>query len=242
MAQRHLSATRIGFELQGNFGMPGQTERDTEMKVSTGRRSSVPGLLVAAVMATLVAGCTSSGGNQVENTLDVGDSSPSDPNNIASAAPVDPSLPPVDEIQNPRQYCPKTVLRAGTETYDLYPKGVEKTEEGASSKLRFRSAITDIARECNSAGQMLRVRVGVRGRYLSGPSGETGSFTIPLRIAVTQGDAVLYSVLHQVPAEIREGQTNGTFAYVDNNVAFPMPDRENVVIYVGFDEGPYDTP
>ena len=35
---------------------------------------------------------------------------------------------------------------------------------------------------------------------------------------------------------------NGTFAYVDNEVSIPKPDGKNIVIYVGFDEGPYDTP
>ncbi len=184
----------------------------------------------ALVLAGLLAACNSAGTNKVENTLDVANSGQSG------------GAPAIDEIQDPRAFCPQTVLRAGTETYDIYPEGVKKGDEGASSQLKFRATISEVARECNSAGTFLNIRVGVRGRFLSGPSGEPGSFTMPLRVAVTQGENVLYSQLHQIPAEILPGKLNGTFSFVDNNVSIPKPESKNVVVYVGYDEGPYDTP
>ena len=118
---------------------------------------------------------------------------------------------------------------------------VTKDDEGASSKLLYRGSITEVVRECNSAGTFLNIRVGVRGRYLSGPQGNTGTFDMPVRVAVTQGDAVLYSTLHQIPATLQPGQQNDNFAYVDENISIPKPDSENIIIYVGYDEGPYDT-
>ena len=187
-------------------------------------------IALAALLAGL-AGCNSAGTNNVENTLDVANGGQSGAN-----------VPVEDAIQDPRAYCPQTVLRAGTETYDIYPKGVSKGDEGASAKLKFRATISDIARECNTAGAFLNIRVGVRGRYLSGPAGEPGSYTMPLRVAVTQGDTVLYSQLHQIPAEIQPGKLNGTFSYVDSNVSIPKPEDRNVLVYVGYDEGPYETP
>ena len=185
----------------------------------------------AILLAALLAGCNSAGTNNVENTLDVSNGSQSGSN-----------VPAPDELQDPRAYCPQTVLRAGTETFDVYPEGVKKEDEGATSQLRFRATISEVARECNTAGAFLNIRVGVRGRFLSGPSGEPGSYTMPLRVAVTQGEDVLYSQLHQIPAEILPGKLNGTFSYVDNNVSIPKPKEKNVVVYVGYDEGPYDTP
>lgn len=184
--------------------------------------------LAAVMLAALLAGCNSAGTNNVENTLDV--------SNSGSAVPAQ------DKIQDPRAYCPQTVLRAGTETFDVYPEGVSKEDEGATSQLKFRATISEVARECNTAGAFLNIRVGVRGRFLSGPSGEPGSFTMPLRVAVTQGQNVLYSQLHQIPAEILPGKLNGTFSFVDNNVSIPKPKEKNVVVYVGYDEGPYETP
>jgi len=188
--------------------------------------------VVLFIAAIGLAACNSSGSNTVENTLDV---APQNGQQVARSAPI-------DAIQDPRGYCPKTVIRAGTETYNVYPKGVSKDDEGSSAQLRYRATIGETVRECNTASGQLLIRVGVKGRYLSGPKGETGSFLMPVRIAMTQGDAVLYSKLHKIPADIPPGRTNGTFAYVDNDIAIPIPDKENLVIYVGYDEGPYDTP
>jgi len=194
--------------------------------------SRVHRLAGLAGLAAMLAGCNSAGTEGVEDTLDV-----SQPANQQVTG-----LPQEDQVQDPRAFCPRTVIRAGTETFNVYPKGVDPEEAGSSAKLRWRSTISGVARECNSAGGFLNIRVGVRGRYLSGPSGETGTFTMPVRIAAVQGDTVLYSKLHQIPAEIPPGRLNGTFAYVDNEVSIPKPDGKNIVIYVGFDEGPYDTP
>ncbi len=57
-----------------------------------------------------------------------------------------------------------------------------------------------------------------------------------------RGEDVLYSQLHKIPADIPPGQTNGVFSYVDENISIPMPDKDNLRIFVGYDEGPYDTP
>ncbi|MEZ5871893.1 MAG: hypothetical protein R3D32_08600 [Nitratireductor sp.] len=188
-------------------------------------------LLVGAV---ILAGCNSAGGNKVENTL-----TPIDPQ-IAQEG--QGTLPPADAIQDLRAYCPKTVLRAGTETYDIYPAKTRKGDPELEKKLRFRATISDVVRECNSAGAMLNIKVGVAGRLISGPASETGSFTMPLRIVVTQGDAVLYSQLHDVPGEIPPGRTNNLFSFVDGNISIPKPDKENIIIYAGFDELKKDTP
>lgn len=187
--------------------------------------------IIAVMAGVVLASCNSSGTSKVDDALNV---TPQN-NQIASNQPVQ------DTYQDPRAYCPKTVIRAGTETYNVYPEGVGKDDEGASSKLLYRGTITEVVRECNSAGTFLNIRVGVRGRYLTGPQGNAGTFDMPVRVAITQGDAVLYSTLHQIPATLQPGQQNGTFAYVDGNISIPKPESANLLIYVGYDEGPYDT-
>jgi len=183
-------------------------------------------------LGLFLASCTSSGTDAVNDTLTV----------QPQANDQFSSVPTPDRIQDPRAYCPKTVLRAGTEVFDVYPKDVKKEDEGSAAKLRWRATISEVVRECNSAGGFLNIRVGVRGRYLSGPSGEAGSFEMPLRIAVTRGDEVLFSQLYKLPASVSPGQTSGVFSHVENNISIPKPDKENILIYVGYDEGPYDTP
>jgi hypothetical protein len=143
---------------------------------------------------------------------------------------------PAKLLQDPRAYCPKTVLRAGTETYNVFPDKVKKDDPEAPRLLRFRATITEVVRECNYAGEFLNIKVGVAGRLISGPSGETGQFSMPIRVAVTAGDTVLYTKLHDVPAELPPGRPNSTFRFVDSQVSIPKPTKENVVIYVGFDE------
>lgn len=197
--------------------------------------SPLRALIVLAIPVVLAA-CTSSGGNQVENTLSPVQQQP------MQMSGTDAAVPAPDPIQDPRAYCPKIVIRAGTETFDVYPKGVKKDDEGAAQKMLYRATVSEVARECNTAGSFLNIRVGVRGRYLSGPTGQTGAFTMPVRVAVTRGDEVLYSQLHEVPAEIPPGRTNGTFQYVDSAISIPKPEQEDIIIYAGFDEGPYNTP
>jgi len=191
-------------------------------------------LLLSAFVITssLLVSCNSSGtGNTVEETLDVS------PQQQALS-----NLPVADEIQDPRAFCPKTIIRDGTETFNVYEKDVKAKDEGAEQRIRFRASISETVRECNSAGDFLNIKVGIKGRYLSGPKGDTGAFTMPLRVAVIQGDEVLYSQLHQIPAEILPDRANVAFAYVDRNISIPKPQNPNVQIFVGFDEGPNDKP
>ena len=133
-------------------------------------------------------------------------------------------------------------MRAGTETINIYPDDLPSDDPDRSSKLRFRGTITEVVRECNYGGPNLYMKVGVAGRVLSGPSGETGSFTMPIRVAVTKGDELLYSKLHEVPVEIPPGRTNTNFTYVDSQIVMEKPEGRNILVYVGYDEQRVDIP
>ncbi|MEC9343571.1 MAG: hypothetical protein VYD64_06965 [Pseudomonadota bacterium] len=185
--------------------------------------------LSLALAALLLAACNSTGGNTVENTLD--------PQQVAGG-----SQSKVDEFEDIRGYCPKTVMRAGTQTYDVFPENMKRDDPQAERKMRFRATITEVVRECNYEGEQLAMRVGVAGRLVSGPAGETGAFTVPVRIAVTEGGELVYSQLHDVPVQIPAGRANAPFTFVDNAVVIARPARENVIVYAGFDELRVDLP
>lgn len=178
-------------------------------------------------LALALAACTSTKTGGVVGALDIG--------NDQKQAKVEQVE---EEPQDLRAYCPKTVLRAGTETFRVYKRGVKKTDENARTSIRFQGSITEVVRECNYRGNQLNVRVGVAGRVINGSSAETGTFNMPLRIAVTAGDEVLYSQLHQVVGNIEPGKTNGFFKFVDGNILIEKPKSKNIIIYAGFDEGP----
>jgi hypothetical protein len=184
------------------------------------------GLLAGLLM---LAACSSTSGNKIEGAL----------------SPLSPSpgqTPPADEVVDLRAYCPKTVMRAGTETYNGYPAKMKKDDPDKDSKLRFRAIITDVVRECDYAGPVLNMKVGIAGRLVSGPGGETGDFDMPVRVAITQGDTVLYSKLHDVSAAIPPGRPNSNFSFVDDAISIPKPDQKNIIVYVGFDELRVDLP
>ncbi len=189
---------------------------------------SVTRVFLLSGTAILLAACNASTGNKTQDALELGgDLSQSEQESQAA---------------NLRAFCPRTILRGGTETLRLYADGVKKGDPGALNSLRFQSTITEVVRECNYRTDMLNMRVGIAGRAINGPTGETGTFQTPVRIAVTRGDEVLYSQLHQIPVTISESTSNASFRFVDSNVNFPIPDKPNVIVYVGYDEGPYDPP
>ncbi len=146
---------------------------------------------------------------------------------------------PVDQSQNLRAFCPRTVLRDGTETYRTFANGVKKTDPDAMASLEFQFTITKVVRECNYTANNLNIRVGVRGQVINGPTGAFGDVNVPVRVAVVDNaQNVLYSQLNQVPVSIPPGGSNARFSFVDSNLNFPVPDKPNMIIYVGFDEGP----
>ena len=184
-------------------------------------------MLMFGASALALTACNSATKNQTEDTLGI-----TDQQDVAEAQPVDQS-------NNLRAFCPRTVIRAGTETYRTFEGGVTKDEPGALNSLQFQSTITDVARECNYSPTNLNMRVGIKGRVINGPTGLTGTLNVPIRVAVANTvNEVVYSELHQVPVTIPEGGSNALFSFVDGNINIPVPEKPNLIVYVGFDEGP----
>jgi hypothetical protein len=147
-----------------------------------------------------------------------------------------------EEYADLRAYCPKTSIRAGTETMRVYPKGVKKDAEDLRQKLRFQATIQEVVRECNYVAETLAMRIGIAGKVINGPTGEAGELELPIRVVVTRGEETLYSQLHKITTNIEPGRNLATFRFVDEAVNIDKPEIKNILIRVGFDEGPYDTP
>lgn len=177
----------------------------------------------------ILAGCNSAGTGGTSTTELVKDLEPGQQLKIGEA----------DKSEDLRAFCPRTIIRAGTETYRTFEDGVTKDDPGALSSLKYQATVREVARECNYNGNQLNIRVGIRGRVINGPTAATGTINTPIRVAVVStAKDVLYSQLHQVPVSIPEGGTTAKFSFVDGNIFIPAPEKENLVIYVGFDEGP----
>lgn len=134
-----------------------------------------------------------------------------------------------------RAYCPRVDLREGTAFYRTYEKGGKETED--ANLVIYQAALAETSRDCKYANGVLTMTVAAAGRVVPGPKGKGGTITMPIRVAVTQGDEVLYSKLSQQDVQI--GETGATqFVFKDTEVSFPQPTTRNITVFVGYDEGP----
>lgn len=208
---------------------------------------TISGVKTAALLASglLLSACQTSGSDGILSGVlpDSMKSSPTTPSGDQVAAATPNTNPNAGtRLKNTRNsltdYCPAVRIRSGTETLRSFPQGADKENP---DNLRYQAVISQVARECAYSGQNLKINVGARGRIITGPKGGSGDVTMPIRVAVTVGRDTVYSKLHRPVETIQPGRTNAVFQFVDQEVVIPAPTATNVRVYVGFDEGPYNT-
>lgn len=133
-----------------------------------------------------------------------------------------------------RAYCPSTSLREGTSYFSTY-QGNAKDDP---TKVIYQASLTDTTRACTYEGGNVTINVAAAGRIVPGPSGKPGSINLPIRVAVVQGGQVLYSKLHDYKVAVSDTSAATQFSFNDPAITIPMPARNSVQIFVGFDEGP----
>lgn len=137
-----------------------------------------------------------------------------------------------------RAYCPSVELRQGTAYYNTYQRG----GDGDRSRLVYQASISDVTRKCEYGPGTINLNVAVAGRVVPGPVANSGTISMPIRVAVVRGDEVLYSKLHKY--EVRVSDTAGATQFIFNDpaIVIPTPQSSNIRVFAGYDEGPYDTP
>lgn len=130
--------------------------------------------------------------------------------------------------------CPTVGLRAGTAYYRTY------SGEESQENIVHQASITDVTRQCTLSGSDIVVNVAAAGRLITGPKGSTGTVEMPIRVVAMRGDEVLYSELTNYSATMESGSSQ--FLFSDADVRIPAAQADDVRLFVGFDEGPYDTP
>ena len=134
-------------------------------------------------------------------------------------------------------YCPPVQVRPGTATMEVYERGHERDQ----NHVRYLASISQTARECSMVGDTLTIKVGVAGRVVAGPKGSAGNITLPVRIAVTKqfgGTGPLYSQLFKIPVTLSPPHFGANYNQVEQIVVQAPAQDRNLIIFVGFDEGP----
>lgn len=135
-------------------------------------------------------------------------------------------------------YCPPVQVRAGTSTMEVYERGHEREQQ----YVRYLASIGQTARECSMVGDTLTIKVGVAGRVVAGPKGSAGNITLPIRIAVTKqlgSTGPIYSELFKIPVTLSPPHFGANYNQVFEQIVVQAPPQDrNLIIFVGFDEGP----
>lgn len=187
------------------------------------------GAVAALSMLGLAAGCTTGGGG----SLFGGAPKPQAANAQPPAA--------ADSATYVRGTCPQVELRQGTAFYRTYTKGGAKDKD--PSKVVHQASLTETTRKCTVNGDQLTMEVAAAGRVVAGPAGGGGnSVTMPIRVAVIGKDG--NTVYSQLTKDTVNLDANGStqFLFSKPDVTFPVSQAGAVRVFVGFDEGPYNTP
>ncbi|WOC15312.1 hypothetical protein [Pseudochrobactrum sp. MP213Fo] len=168
---------------------------------------------VAALLGLAVAGCSTSGTEPA-----------------ATTASGEPRVTQTDL----QVFCPRITLREGTSFFSTYEKG----GNGDSNRVVYQASIADVTRDCRRDNGNLNITVAAAGRVVPGPKFRSGTITMPIRVAVMQGDKVISSTLHKQAVSVTNSQAATQFLFSGASFSVPESSARQVEIFIGFDEGP----
>jgi hypothetical protein len=169
-----------------------------------------------------LAGCgsssSSSAGNTALNVL-----------MFQSTTPPPADQLPQDDGEDPL-LCPEVIISDGG-------AAIRAQSGQDSSGLRYQISITNVARECTATGNgSFRLKVGVEGRVLLGPSGSPGNYGASLATTVMRGTSVIGKRSARVGGTIASGQGGVDFTHVEEGIMVPAG-KGDVEIFVGLGGG-----
>ena len=131
-------------------------------------------------------------------------------------------------------FCPQVILREGTAFFTTYEKG----GEGDQARAIYQASISTVTRSCKRESGSVVMTVAAAGKVVPGPKATGKTITLPIRVAIAEGENVVYSQLQQFQVTITAGQPATQFVFNDPNAVIPEAQIKAVQIFVGFDEGP----
>lgn len=148
-----------------------------------------------------------------------------------TAAPA--ASPAADAAAAVQGFCPPITLRDGTAYHRVYAKGAKDD----ATKIVYQASLADTTRSCTRSETGMTITAMVQGRLVAGPEGKAGQVMLPIRVAVTDGETVVYSELTQFPVTLADVAQASQFVFTKD---VPVPGNVSGLtkVHVGFDEGP----
>ena len=190
-------------------------------------------ILLSIAALDLLAGCSS-----VESFLPHGE-----PNAVAIAQGASPPRT-AQPAANPSE----KLIQRPVASIDINCPPVDVATDGAAyrvggpenASVRYQFNIGDTARQCDPAGPgQASVKIGVKGEVVIGPAGSAGTYSVPLKIVITNETEKkpVFSKTYKVEATT-DGVTAGAFQIVTEPILVPMPTLQLADLYsvtVGFE-------
>ncbi|MGG7517299.1 hypothetical protein ACQ3G6_05355 [Allorhizobium undicola] len=175
----------------------------------------------ALSLVAILSGCNTSGSGTGSGSFFGSSSTP------AAQAAVAPAGAVVQGI------CPQVGLRDGTAFYRTYAKPGSKDPQDVV----YQASLADTTRGCTRSETSLTIKVQAQGRMVAGPQGRPGTISTPIRVAVMEGDKVIYSELTPFSVTLASVDQPAQFLF-SKDVTVPGDISATAMVYVGFDEGP----
>ncbi|MCM2294485.1 hypothetical protein NAC44_19340 [Allorhizobium sp. BGMRC 0089] len=181
--------------------------------------------VTAFSLIALLAGCSTFGGSGSAQSTP-SPTSPAAGTATAAAAPA----PEGAVIQG---VCPQVSLRDGTAFYRTYSKPGSKSD----ADVVFQATLANTTRACTQSPTSMTIKVQAQGRLIAGPMGHAGTLSMPIRVAVVNGDQVIASELVPFSATLPSADQPTQFLFT-KDVTIPANPAPTTQVYVGFDDGP----
>jgi hypothetical protein len=185
-----------------------------------GGLSRKAGLALAVLGISALAGCGApgEGGSSLGNSL-----------LLAGTTVPPPAKTAIEDV-----YCPSVDIPEGGSSMQSFSGG--RTGDGGA--LRSQIALGQIARECvGNPDGTTNVRVGVEGRALLGVGGSPGRYDVPVHILVKSGSTTIASRSRRLSVVVPPGDTQGSFAFVEEGIVVPARDASVFEIEVSLGSG-----
>ncbi len=183
------------------------------------------GLLASGLLAAILAGCgtTSGDGGGFTDFFSFGGSKIAE-SGARVVTDVDPS---------PDTYCPRVEVMEGGAAISISGRSSE------SALTRSQAVLRRFARECLlMPNGTVTVKVGVMGLVLVGAGGRAGTYNVPVRIVLKDGDTVLAQRVKSVPTTVSSETSQGEFQLVEEDLTIPAAHVNSFEIVVGLGGAP----
>lgn len=145
----------------------------------------------------------------------------------ANVRPVTPGI----NLTALTKLCPRVILDDEVAFTRVYSPANSKTAEN----LVYQVSLGEFSRTCAAAptGDKLLEEISVAGRLIGGPKAKPGTYKVPVRVEVVDGDVALYDQVIQQEVTLPAQGLSTQFLFRADNLPVPPTAGPNTAVRVG---------